>query len=224
MINISRFSFKKKPTEWKAFTPIAKFPVVDRKISTEEMMKIIQRRTPKDFVKEVAKNGRNLRYVLAYYMIDALNGLTNYQWSAKPLKTYFSQDKKELLTDIEFVAQLPNGSRVNHFQTGSSEFKEADSEGETVKASITDGVKKCCSYLSICWDIYSGNGESLEGISLGNEPLTRSEREIIQSLIERSFPEDKKDEIVKHLDSDEINRSNFVPSVQRIIDIKEDHK
>lgn len=129
--------------------------VIQKTELTKEQKISLAVRTPAQFIRERQGKGRQVfRYVEGGYVIARLNDIFG------PLNWQFETTREEVLsTEVWVKGRLTvidhkNGFRVYKEQVGQADRNANVPLGDTVKAAMTDALKKCASEFGIALDVY----------------------------------------------------------------------
>jgi hypothetical protein len=144
--------------------------------------RLVSGKTPEDKVYEKPGRGKGKqRYVPGFWFVSEMNDIFGHLWSQEVREYKMDFDKGQIVALIRVsvkkpgmtvIETFPDGRRVEtrfdemvviKDQFGSSELKKFSEGknagkymdlGDDCKSAATDGMKKCCSLLGICRDVY----------------------------------------------------------------------
>lgn len=136
--------------------------LVNDNILNDKQLKLILKRTPKQYVKErPAKGGGTWQYVSGGYVKKVLNIMFGWDWDFEILDEKILIEAKEIVVKGRLTCRS-NGKVIVKTQYGNKDIifrKDGNnvplSVGNDLKAAATDCLKKCASELGIAADIYN---------------------------------------------------------------------
>lgn len=127
-------------------------------ISSQQLIKIVQR-TPQEHIYErPGKGGKNFTYVTGNYVTKVLNFVFGWNWDFDVLDHGIQGN--QIWVKGKLTVKSPKGETISKTQFGRADIKmikltkEMLDYGNDLKAATTDSLKKCASMLGIASDIY----------------------------------------------------------------------
>lgn len=170
------------------FIPIEKSAKVDElrklqeKAQEEAINSLVLKKTPESAVYgREGRGGRTFTYVQAWWIIDQLNALFDYDWDWEILDQEIGQEQCWVRGTLSVRSTSDSGIRREFKKSafGGTEIKKYSSEnpragkpidiGDDLKAASTDAFKKAASMIGLAADIY-GPHEKLQEEANANKP------------------------------------------------------
>lgn len=167
-------------------------------LSTEQILRILQKTPANHIYKRPAKGGGEWDYVSGVYIKKCLNYTFGWMWSS----TVLSIEEKygQVCATVRLTINKDDGSELIHKDDiGKKDIvKRKDSTipldyGNDMKAAVTDGLKRCAAQFGFASDVYGKNEfqeiktEEIEITPLpasefDNLPATQAQKEVIKKL------------------------------------------
>ena len=139
-----------------------KFSLVESPfLSTEQVLRVVQRTPAAHIYKRPAKGGGQWEYVTGTYTKKVLNYVFGWLWDFEVTEHGFQGDQLWVLGRL--TVKDTRGISVVKMQFGRADvkFKKGTKEpvdfGNDLKAATTDALKKCAAELGIASDVYGKN-------------------------------------------------------------------
>lgn len=176
--------------------------LVDNNSLNEGQLKILLRKTPKQYIKQrPAKGGGQWSYVTGGYVRKVLNMLFGWDWDFEILDEKILIEAREVVVKGRLTCRS-NGRTIIKTQYGNKDIickRGTDtplSIGNDLKAAATDALKKCAAEIGIAADVY--NAEDFKEVKVKTEldelkelfewvgmDISFREKEQIQGIIDR---------------------------------------